>query len=147
MPTKMAKPDLARIAAGTYPHRSLGNRSGTRKQPQQRHTSYAYLRQQKWAKNKTYYAPGTGRGQGTGAYDQLEPMLVDSVGRMNMTSARGDEVNTGVPDIVIHPPPGDVEVDVERKEKDVEMLCARIGTQLGMGVEMSVLKEEGSGDT
>ena len=78
-----------------------------------------------------------------GAHDQLEPMLVDSVGRMNMTLARGDETNPGVPDIVIYPPPGDGDMDVERKDKDVEMLCAGIDAQLGRGVEMSVLKEEG----
>ncbi|RMI94040.1 hypothetical protein CDV36_016504 [Fusarium kuroshium] len=132
----MAKPDLAPIATSPNPRRSFGGSSGTRKRSQRKQTSYAYLRQQKWAKNKTSYASGTGRGQGMGARDQLEAMLVDSVDSMNMKLPRGGETNPSIPDIVIHPPS-------DNSDADVEILCARIDAQLGRRVEMGVLEEEG----
>ncbi|RMI93711.1 hypothetical protein CDV36_016538, partial [Fusarium kuroshium] len=118
----MAKPDLARIAAGTYPRRSFGGSSGMKKQPQRSRTSYAYLRRQKWAKNKTSYAPSAGGGQGAGAHDRLEPMSVDSGNKTNKTLAGGDDSNPGVPDIVVHPPSDDGDVDMERKDEGVETL-------------------------
>lgn len=66
-------------------------------------------------------------------------MVVDSGDKMNKTLAGGDNSNPDVPDIVIHPPSDDGDVDMERKDEDVETLCARIDAQLAGVFETSVL--------
>ncbi|KAJ3453505.1 hypothetical protein MRS44_017752 [Fusarium solani] len=130
-----------RIATSPCPRRPFGGSSGTRKQSQRSRTSYAYLRRQKWAKNKTSYAPSAGGGQGADAHDRLEPMSVDSGNKMNTTLAGGDDSNPGVPDIVVHPPSDDGDVDTERKDEDVETLCARIDAQLAGVFEMKASRD------
>ncbi|KAH8650782.1 hypothetical protein BGZ61DRAFT_487705 [Ilyonectria robusta] len=141
MTIDMQKPKSTRIATGHYPRRPFGGNSGIRKQSQRTRTSYAYLRRQKWAKNKTSYVSSTGRDEGTEAQHRLEPMVVDSGDKMNKTLAGGDDSNPDVPDIVIHPPSDDGDVDMERKDEDVETLCARIDAQLAGVFETKVSRD------